>query len=434
MFAHLLACVLVSSVLDYGRAVPEPDRTFFNEEHRLVTNLMKNYNKWIRPVLAHNDSLNVKFGLSILGIEDLDETSQVLTLHAWLRMSWMDLQLAWSPKDYAGVLSLRLPITEIWSPDIHLYNSLDGDFSYSYDALPVVYSTGMVMWIPQLRLRNRCSMDLSNFPFDTQKCTLRFGSWTYDQSKLNLTAFNEYNNLDLGVFKEHSEFELVHAQHVRSVRKYDCCPELYPDIEFNLELKRRSAYSTHLYLAPAIVVCLLTPFIFILPHGTGDKMMFGVGLILGHILLFNQLEQFIPSGFPNMPNISAYLITNLVLGAMAVVFSAINANLWSKSQHSKPVPGVIRSVFLGVLGRLMCIRRDDYIPVEEAERPMHRVLELQADVSLDSDPNDHDNMMKSYSRLTTTAEWRQLAAILDRLLFFLLTISVIMVGISLAHH
>jgi hypothetical protein len=93
--------------------------------------------------------------------------------------------------------------------------------------------------------------------------------------QLNLTAFNEYNNLDLGVYRDHSEFELVRAEHVRSVRKFDCCPEVYPDIEFRLELRRRTAYSTHLFLAPTIIICFLTPFIFVLPHGTGDKMMFG---------------------------------------------------------------------------------------------------------------------------------------------------------------
>jgi hypothetical protein len=86
----------------------------------------------------------------------------------------------------------------------------------------------------------------------------------------------------------------------------------------------------------------------------------GVGLVLGHILLFNELQEFIPSAFPRMPTISkhlmmqstifdvsptgSYFITNLVLAVLAVILSAINANIWSQSLQRKPVPSVVRSV------------------------------------------------------------------------------------------
>ena len=31
-------------------------------------------------------------------------------------------------------------------------------------------------------------MDVQHFPFDTQHCHLKFGSWTYDQARLNLLS------------------------------------------------------------------------------------------------------------------------------------------------------------------------------------------------------------------------------------------------------
>ena len=31
-----------------------------------------------------------------------------------------------------------------------------------------------------------CALELHNFPFDTQDCSLRFGSWTYDNTLLTL--------------------------------------------------------------------------------------------------------------------------------------------------------------------------------------------------------------------------------------------------------
>jgi hypothetical protein len=82
-----------------------------------------------------------------------------------------------------------------------------------------------------------------------------------------------------------------------------------------------------------------------------------------------------------------------------------------------------------VLGRLLCIRRDDYIPVEEAERPM--VVRSDGN-GVDTGPSEQDKMMRSYTRLTATAEWRQLAVVLDKLFFFIFTVMVILVAVILA--
>ena len=60
-----------------------------------------------------------------------------------------------------------------------------------------------------------------------------------------------------------------------------------------------------------------------------------------------------------------------------------------------------------------------------------RGLEIQGDHgnNLEASPDDRQRMMRSYSRLTTTAEWRQLASVLDRLLFIIFAIVIILLAI-----
>lgn len=36
--------------------------------------------------------------------------------------SWMDEKLVWNPSDYNNLTVLRIPCTNIWLPDIVLYN------------------------------------------------------------------------------------------------------------------------------------------------------------------------------------------------------------------------------------------------------------------------------------------------------------------------
>ena len=36
--------------------------------------------------------------------------------------AWQDDQLRWNGKEYQGTNQIRLPVTDIWMPDIRLYN------------------------------------------------------------------------------------------------------------------------------------------------------------------------------------------------------------------------------------------------------------------------------------------------------------------------
>jgi len=44
----------------------------------------------------------------------------------------------------------------------------------------MVTHEGVVFWPPPVKLRSSCKVDITYFPFDDQKCGLKFGSWTYD--------------------------------------------------------------------------------------------------------------------------------------------------------------------------------------------------------------------------------------------------------------
>jgi len=56
---------------------------------------------------------------------------------------------------------------------------------------------GEVLWGPPNRYHASCKIDLKYFPFDVQKCTLKFGSWMYDETQLNLSALANEVCLDL---------------------------------------------------------------------------------------------------------------------------------------------------------------------------------------------------------------------------------------------
>ena len=55
--------------------------------------------------------------------------------------------------------------------------------------------TGKVEWNSPVMFRISCSINVAKFPFDTQKCEFKFGSFTYDSKKLQLVP--EKNKADI---------------------------------------------------------------------------------------------------------------------------------------------------------------------------------------------------------------------------------------------
>ena len=44
----------------------------------------------------------------------------------------------------------------------------------------ILHHDGKVVWTPPAIFKSSCEIDVEFFPFDTQTCHLKFGSWSFD--------------------------------------------------------------------------------------------------------------------------------------------------------------------------------------------------------------------------------------------------------------
>lgn len=116
-------------------------------------------------------------------------------------------------------------------------------------------------------LRTKCKINVEYFPFDSQNCILKFGSWTYDGYRLDVQ--NESDSIDLGMYIDSAEWYLASAPAKRNVLKYFCCPEPYPDITFTVNIQRRSLFYLTNLILPLVVISVLITFVFTLPPESG---------------------------------------------------------------------------------------------------------------------------------------------------------------------
>ena len=54
----------------------------------------------------------------------------------------------------------------------------------TYDYLALVFHNGKVTYVPQIKASVLCRLNMKRFPYDTQICGFKFGSWTYHGEKV----------------------------------------------------------------------------------------------------------------------------------------------------------------------------------------------------------------------------------------------------------
>lgn len=59
-------------------------------------------------------------------------------------------------------------------------HSADEGFDGTYPTNVVVRNNGSCLYVPPGIFKSTCKIDITWFPFDDQRCEMKFGSWTYD--------------------------------------------------------------------------------------------------------------------------------------------------------------------------------------------------------------------------------------------------------------
>ncbi|XP_030079119.1 acetylcholine receptor subunit alpha-type acr-16 isoform X3 [Drosophila hydei] len=243
-------------------------------EKRLLNHLLSTYNTLERPVANESEPLEVKFGLTLQQIIDVDEKNQILTTNAWLNLEWNDYNLRWNETEYGGVKDLRITPNKLWKPDVLMYNSADEGFDGTYHTNIVVKHNGSCLYVPPGIFKSTCKIDITWFPFDDQHCEMKFGSWTYDGNQLDL-VLNSEDGGDLSDFITNGEWYLLAMPGKKNTIVYQCCPEPYVDITFTIQIRRRTLYYFFNLIVPCVLISSMALLGFTLPPDSGEKLTLG---------------------------------------------------------------------------------------------------------------------------------------------------------------
>ncbi|XP_012281347.1 neuronal acetylcholine receptor subunit alpha-9 [Orussus abietinus] len=352
-------------------------RVFCDEhEYRLTKHLLEDYDAGVRPAENSSRPLTVVFGLSLHHIIDVDEKNQILTTNCWVTQVWTDHHLKWNTSEFAGIRVIRVPYNRVWRPDTILYNNADPQYSSSVINTNVIVSyTGQVVWLSHGIFRSSCDIDVEFFPFDEQRCELKWASWTYDGYQLELEKQSEQG--DITNYQANGEFDLVDFSASKHVEFYSCCPEPYPDITYEIRLRRRPMFYVFNLILPCILINGIALLVFYVPSESGEKVTLGISALLSMTVFLMTIRETLPPT-EKTPLISLYYGVSICLVSFASGLAVVTLNLHHRGVRGTRVPRIIRSLVLDKLAKVLFFDLQEDVaepPKRTNTCPVHRKVD-----------------------------------------------------------
>ncbi|KAM9403753.1 neuronal acetylcholine receptor subunit alpha-7-like isoform 1-T1 [Salvelinus alpinus] len=321
-------------------------------QRNLLRELLREYNRMERPVANDSLPLTVRFSYTLLQVMNVDEKNQILTTNAWLQMQWFDHYLQWNQSEYPGVKTLRFTTDQVWIPDILLYNSAHDKFDATFKSYVLVNSSGFCEYLPPGIFSSACNVDVRWFPFDIQRCELKFGSWTFDGWLLDL----QMQEADLSGYMSNGEWDLLGERALsapdpgvpgdRHEIFYECCTEPYSDVTFVVTLRRRTLFYALNLLVPCVLISSLTLLLFILPARSGEKIGLGITILLSLTVFMLLVAEIMPATSDSIPLIGQYFVSTMVTVGMSVVATVVVLQYHHHDPNSGDMPQWVELVLL----------------------------------------------------------------------------------------
>jgi hypothetical protein len=151
MIKLIFIVLVINHLCDCGSLPPSQ-----SAEQTLITLLLKNYNKNIRP----DDQVSVDITASIRQVVAIDEKQQIMTSSLFIYQTWFDDRLSWTPNDSnSNIKVAMLPVKSLWIPDPIILNSADTNpclTANDYSLASVDYDGQIYMIFPALTIKTKC--------------------------------------------------------------------------------------------------------------------------------------------------------------------------------------------------------------------------------------------------------------------------------------
>lgn len=321
------------------------------------TLLAKPYDSDAMP-LDRSNAVLVSYGAKLVRIIDLKERENTIRSQWWIYQLWLNPDLTWKQADYNNTNIIHVSPRRIWAPDIILYNSAANDDKLGggtekYKTKIAVNSSGYCTWMAPAIFQSTCDINTEYFPFDDQECTLKFGSWAFDGSELDITIQESETGVKEDIYQNNTEWEMLNVTVTREEFKYSCCHHPYPTVILKLHLRRRYHFYMVNLVIPCSLIALMVLLSFILPPESGERIGLGITVLMAMAIFQELTSNKLPADSRFVPLLAKYYSTAIAEIGLALFATCVILNFYYREET---MPNWLKTLMFRVLGPMVRIK------------------------------------------------------------------------------
>ena len=337
---------------------------------RLIKNLTANYDPRVRPVLNQSDTVLLHAAFSLISLQDFDDLTGMVTFLALTLVTWTDEKMVWDPKDYGNVTSIMLRDTDIWIPKLVMVNSPDHRFLPGMNAGSFhIQSDGEVLMFSIDRLQTICTVDVSRYPFDSQRCIILIVPWTYSS---NFVTFTINDTADIGAFQpvfvensawvvETTKTEITEIENISSLKVVLTCT-------------RRHRYTVLNLIVPILTLAFLNNWVCLLPPESGERTSYSITVLLSFVVYMSILNDNIPKGSEPLSRLTITLVITLFYSVSLLFWTIVSLRIYNNI-GKKRVPTVLQRIIPHLLFTCFNSRNKTIEEMSEDDTSENRIVE-----------------------------------------------------------
>ncbi|XP_073445371.1 5-hydroxytryptamine receptor 3A-like isoform X2 [Dendrobates tinctorius] len=341
--------------------------------------------KAFRPSGDANSPTSVNLSITLYAILGVNEKEQLLTTFLSIRMLWFNDFAKWDPEECGAIKEITVPIEKMWVPDIFIQQFVDED-RYEHLSYLTVDHTGLVRYLKPMRVVSSCNLNIFQFPFDIQNCSLTFGS-----------SLNTAQHIILGLLKTNGSVEQISSEGEGPQGEWELV-QIEPSdpgnmqnmVAFNIIIKRRPVLYVVNLLLPSAFLMLIDIFSFNLPPHGMDRATFKMTLLLGYMVFILIINDLLPATSSGTPLIGIYVslcLALLVIGLLETVF--IMNILYKGSLTSPHAPIWLHTLVLHYISLVVCYKTQALFDTEQQQNTICKAAGDKYDMEASQETSIH---------------------------------------------
>ncbi|PIC15615.1 hypothetical protein B9Z55_022524 [Caenorhabditis nigoni] len=269
---------------------------------------------------------NYSVFLYYLKLVEVQEPQEKVSVVLEIMEGWFDPRLSWDPASYGNISSIYTRQDKIWSPTLTSFGVDDIiDFRDPDFRIANVAFTGEISNYVSVRVSANCRMDVSLFPFDTQKCQIYFCLPLFNIKQVEIS-----NEIYDGLVKKNvisemgnSEWTMINLTNRVDTVAYD---DNFGNMDlavFEITIRRNPLYYIYMIVFPSFIINVISIIgVFLKNADKMSKLNVGLTNIMTMTFILGVMADKIPrTGI--IPLLGIYIIINLVIMVLAIAVVSV---------------------------------------------------------------------------------------------------------------